>query len=104
MQKSAAGKGDETNTVTLKFIDQVLANKLNAFEPVRLDVIGKHAARSIDRDEQVEAFPFHILKRITPARLRETDKGQGKTEQLQSESHHASRAIYRSRELRQQPC
>src|SRR5205823_9569588 len=102
LQKSASSKSNQTNAVALEFIDQILDRKLYAFEPVRLNVVRKHAARCVHGDQQIEAFTFHILKRVTPSRLRETHNGESKSEQLQAKSYHAPRAIDRPRKLRQQ--
>src|SRR5262249_12340436 len=76
LQKSAAGESDQANAVALKVIDQILDGKLDALEPVRLDVIGKHAARCVHSDQQVEPFTLYILKSVTPSRLSETDNSQ----------------------------
>ena len=65
---------------------QNLDRELDAIEPVRLDVVGKHAARGIHGNQQIETLAFYVFERVTPARLRQTDKGQSKTQQLQSKS------------------
>src|SRR5438552_5080736 len=80
LQKSAARKSNQANAVALQFIDQILDRQLDALQPVWLDVIGKHAARCVHCDQQIEPFALYVLERIAPARLRETDNGQGKPE------------------------
>ena len=45
LQKRAASKSDQTNTITLQLANQILDRELNSIQPVRLDVIGQHAAR-----------------------------------------------------------
>ena len=81
-----------------------MCGEFDAFEPVWLHVIGKHAARGINCDQQIETFAFHILKCVAPPRLRETHNGKPKSEKLQHESKHAPRTIYRSSKLRKQLC
>src|SRR4029453_5245274 len=94
---------DQTNAIALQLGNQILDGELDAIESVWLDVIGKHAARRVHGDQQIEALAFYIFKRVAPARLRRTDNGQSKTEQLQRKSQYPARAIHRSGELRQQP-
>ena len=77
LHKRAAGKRDQTDAIALQLVDQILGREFDALEPVRLHVVGKHAARSIDREKEIEPFALHILKRVTPARLGQSDDGQG---------------------------
>ena len=79
-----------------------MRGQLHPFEPVRLDIVGKHAARCVDRDEQIEPLAFHLLKRVTPAWLGERDESKSESEHLQTESQETARTIHRGGKLRQQ--
>ena len=103
LQKCAAGKSNQTNTIALQLTDQILNRELDAIKSVRLDVIGQHAARCVHRDQQIESLAFYIFKRVTPPRLGQTNNGQSKAEQLQRKSQYPPGPIYCSSELGQQP-
>src|SRR5205814_2556310 len=68
LQKSAPGKGDQTNAVALQFVNQILDREFDALESIRLDVVGEHAPRRIHGDEQIQPFTLYVLKRVTPSR------------------------------------
>src|SRR4029453_8294803 len=88
--------------ISFQFVYQILNRKSDAFEPAWLDVVRQHAARCVHGDQQIQSFAFYILKSVTPARLRQTNDGQGKPKQQQTKSDNAPRPIDRTRELRQQ--
>ena len=81
---------------------QANRREFDALESIGLDIVGKHAARSIDREKEIEAFALHILKFITPARLGETNDGQGEAEKKKSKAQNTPKTIHCSGEPREQ--
>ncbi len=100
MQKGATGKSNQADTVALQLVNQILRREFDTLQSVRRHVVGKHAARRVHRDEQIETFALYILERVTPARLSQADDRADEAEQLQTETQGAAKSIHRPRELR----
>src|SRR2546430_776075 len=68
LQKGATGERDQSNTVALKLIDQILSSELYALEPIGLDVVRKHAAGAILAKRIREALPRRGARRAEKVR------------------------------------
>ena len=65
-------------------------------DPVELRVLGSLI------EKQVETFTLHILEGVTPARLGQTNDGEGEAEELQRKAQNAAWAIQGRGEVGQQ--
>ena len=90
-RKALAGKCDQADAIALQLVEQILGGELDALEAIRLHIIGKHAARDIDREEQIEPFAFYFIVGITPARPRQTNDDEREDEKEENETHDAPR-------------
>ena len=88
-RKALAGKCDQTDAIALQLVEQILGGQLDALEAIRLHIIGKHAARDVDREEEIEPFAFYFIKGIAPARPRQTNDDEGEDEKEEDETHDA---------------
>ena len=73
LEKSRAGERHQGQTVAARFRHQVTHRQLGARQPVRLHVGGEHAARGVERDDQVDPLAPHLLPAKTPHRSRERE-------------------------------
>jgi hypothetical protein len=64
---------DESDAVAAQLVQEVPQGELRAGEPVRLDVHGQHAARRVECDDEVDAFPTHLLPAKAPLRAGQGD-------------------------------
>ena len=61
----------EADTVAAELCQEILHCELGAREPVRFDVGREHAARGVDRDQQIDALALHLLPAEAPHRAAE---------------------------------
>ena len=86
----------------MQLVEQILRGQFDPLEAIRLHVVREHAARDIDREEQVESLAFHLVVGVAPARARQTNDDQGEDEEEQDETENPPAAIHRPGQLRQQ--
>ena len=67
LQKGATRKRDQPDTVALQFVDKILRGQLHALETVRRHIVRQHAARGVDRQDQVESLCALRLRRCNPS-------------------------------------
>src|SRR5207237_5896135 len=66
LDEGAAGEGDEAGAVAPELRQQVLDGELRAAEAVRLHVAREHAARGVERDDEIDALAVHLLPAEAP--------------------------------------
>ena len=102
LEEGAAGKGDQADAIALQLVDQILRREFDPLETIRLHVVREHAARNVDREEQVESLAFHLVVGVAPARSRQANEDEAEDEKEKDEAKDAPAAIDRPGQLRQQ--
>ena len=73
LHEAHAGEDDQADTVAVQLAEQGVDLALCSPEPRRRDVVGKHAARHVDGDDQVDAFALDLARPFAPLRSRQRE-------------------------------
>ncbi len=101
-REGVSGEGNQPDTVALQLLDEIGDREARPLEPVRHHVLRQHAARRIDREDQVDAPAFHLAEFEAILRSRHREENAEQTGDPQALLEVASPARNRIRELPEQ--
>ena len=84
LEKSRAGKRNQSNPVGAEFADQVLGQKLRALKTRGRNIRREHGARHVHGNDHVTTTVWHLQRVVTEPRA-----GHGDNEQAEGEKHTA---------------
>ena len=103
LEEGGAGEGHQPDPVAFQEAHQILREKFRPREAVGSDVGRQHAARGINRHDDVAALLFHLLLGKTVAGLGERDEGEREDGQHEERTEDPASHADRSCELAEQP-
>ena len=99
LQKGRAGKGNESDAIALQKADEVLSEKFRPSETRGRHVRRQHAARGVDRHDDIAAFLFRFFFQKSVLRLGQSHDGQSDGCQKQRSAQYAAQWTHGAGEL-----
>ena len=99
LDKSAAGECDQADATVTLLMDKIEHRKFCALQPARQNVAGRHAQRTVQREDHIFAEPRLVGFDIAPLRSRQCQSGQRKGGEQQNVFEISPRRTVRRREL-----
>ena len=90
LDEGTSGKGDQPDSVLGEGEDDVLRRELGAGEAIRREVIGHHAARGIDRDDEIARVSLGFDLGEAEDGTCQRDEGRGEGEAVEREDDPAA--------------